>query len=103
LTPFETIRVRAEKRKGGAEALAHVLPPKPDPNALRKLRDDRVLAEMTRRVFSAGFAWSVVESKWPGFEQAFALAACGRAGRILARTDHGRPHRSQWREDRLGA
>jgi 3-methyladenine DNA glycosylase Tag len=26
---------------------------------------------MTRRVFSAGFAWSVIEAKWPGFEEAF--------------------------------
>ena len=26
---------------------------------------------MTKRVFSAGFAWSVIESKWPGFEEAF--------------------------------
>jgi 3-methyladenine DNA glycosylase Tag len=26
---------------------------------------------MTKRVFSAGFAWSVIESKWPGFEAAF--------------------------------
>ncbi len=47
------------------------MPPKPDPKALSKLRDDRVLAEMTRRVFSAGFAWSVIEAKWPGFEAAF--------------------------------
>jgi 3-methyladenine DNA glycosylase Tag len=68
---FKTIRARAEKRKGGAEALARLLPPKPDPKALRKLKDDRVLAEMTKRVFSAGFAWSVIESKWPGFEEAF--------------------------------
>ncbi len=43
----------------------------PTPEALRKLRDDRVLAEMTKRVFSAGFAWSVIEAKWPGFEEAF--------------------------------
>ena len=71
VTPFKTIRARAEKRKGGAEALARLLPEKPDPEALRKLRDDRVLAEMTQRVFSAGFAWSVIESKWPGFEEAF--------------------------------
>jgi 3-methyladenine DNA glycosylase Tag len=71
LTAFKTIRARAEKRKGGAEALARLLPPKPDPKALSKLRDDRVLAEMTKRVFSAGFAWSVIESKWPGFEEAF--------------------------------
>jgi 3-methyladenine DNA glycosylase Tag len=71
LTPFKTIRARAETRKGGAEALAHLMPPKPDPKALSKLRDDRVLAEMTQRVFSAGFAWSVIESKWPSFEDAF--------------------------------
>ncbi len=71
MTPFQTIRARAEKRKGGADALLRLLPPKPDPKALIKLRDDRVLAEMTKRVFSAGFAWSVIESKWPGFEQAF--------------------------------
>jgi 3-methyladenine DNA glycosylase Tag len=68
---FQTIRARAEKRKGGAAALARLMPPQPDPKALAKLRDDRVLAEMTRRVFSAGFAWSVIESKWPGFEAAF--------------------------------
>ena len=47
LTSFQTIRARAEKRKGGAEALARLMPPKPDLKALRKLRDDRVLAEMT--------------------------------------------------------
>jgi 3-methyladenine DNA glycosylase Tag len=69
--PFKTIRARAEKRKGGAEALSLLLPPKPNPGALDKLRDDRVLAEMTKRVFSAGFAWSVIEMKWPGFEVAF--------------------------------
>jgi 3-methyladenine DNA glycosylase Tag len=48
-----------------------MLPPKPSPEALLHLSDDRVLAEMTKRVFSAGFAWSVIESKWPGFEEAF--------------------------------
>ena len=47
-------------------------PPKqPDAQSLIKLGDDRVLAEMARRVFSAGFAWNVIEAKWPGFEQAF--------------------------------
>jgi 3-methyladenine DNA glycosylase Tag len=71
LTAFKTIRARAEKRKGGAEALARLLPPKPDPKALLDLRDGRALAEMTKRVFSAGFAWSVIEAKWPGFEEAF--------------------------------
>ncbi|HLG82543.1 MAG TPA: DNA-3-methyladenine glycosylase I [Bradyrhizobium sp.] len=76
--PFKTIRARAEKRKGGAEALQKLLPRKPDPKALAKLTDDRVLAEMTRRVFSAGFAWSVIEAKWDGFEQAFLAFAPGK-------------------------
>ena len=68
---FKTIRARAEKRKGGPKALAKLLPEKPDNKALAKLADDRILAEMTRRVFSAGFAWSVIENKWPDFEKAF--------------------------------
>src|SRR6201987_500929 len=68
---FKTIRARAEKRKGGPKGLAKLLPAKSDAKALAKLPDDRILAEMTRRVFSAGLAWSVIESKWPGFEKAF--------------------------------
>jgi 3-methyladenine DNA glycosylase Tag len=71
MTSFKTIRARAEKRKGGPKALAKLLPAKPDPRALAKLGDDRILAQMTKRVFSAGFAWSVIESKWLGFEKAF--------------------------------
>ena len=71
MIPFRTIRARAEKRKGGAKALSRLLPPRPDPKALAELADDRVLSEMTRRVFSAGFAWSVIEAKWAGFEAAF--------------------------------
>jgi 3-methyladenine DNA glycosylase Tag len=68
---FKTIRARAEKRKGGPKALEKLLPKKPNANALAKLSDDRILAEMTQRVFSAGFAWSVIETKWPSFEDAF--------------------------------
>jgi 3-methyladenine DNA glycosylase Tag len=69
--PFKPIRARAEKRKGGAKGLEKLLPPRPDMKALARLGDDRFLAEMTRRVFSAGFAWSVIENKWPDFEKAF--------------------------------
>jgi 3-methyladenine DNA glycosylase Tag len=71
VTAFKTIRARAEKRKGGPKALAKLLPGKSDSKALAKLGDDRILAEMTKRVFCAGFAWSVIENKWPGFEKAF--------------------------------
>ena len=69
--PFKPILARTEKRKGGAEALEKLLPKKPDMKALAKLGDDRILAEMTQRVFCAGFAWSVIENKWPDFEKAF--------------------------------
>jgi 3-methyladenine DNA glycosylase Tag len=69
--PFKTIRAKAEKRKGGPKALEKLLPRKPDMKRLAKLSDDRMLSEMTKRVFSAGFAWSVIEAKWEGFEEAF--------------------------------
>jgi 3-methyladenine DNA glycosylase Tag len=69
--PFKTILARAEKRKGGPKVLQKLLPAKPSAKTLEKIPDDRILAEMTKRVFSAGFAWSVIENKWPGFEKAF--------------------------------
>jgi 3-methyladenine DNA glycosylase Tag len=68
---FKTIRARAAKRKGGEGTLAALLPAVAKSGALAKLTDDRALSEMAKRVFSAGFVWSVVESKWPGFEAAF--------------------------------
>ncbi|MGI9520986.1 MAG: DNA-3-methyladenine glycosylase I [Hyphomicrobiaceae bacterium] len=71
MVAFRTIRAQAEKRKGGAKALQHLLPATPNMKNLIRLGDDRVLSEMTKRVFSAGFAWSVIEGKWSGFEDAF--------------------------------
>ena len=71
MTPFSVIRERAEQRKGGAAALAALLPPVAGNAALAALHDDRALAMMAKRVFSAGFVWSVIEAKWPGFEAAF--------------------------------
>ena len=68
---FERIRSRAAERKGGDKALARLMPRKPDPKAVAKLTDDRVLSQMAARVFSAGFVWSVIERKWPDFEAAF--------------------------------
>lgn len=68
---FKSIRARAEKRKGGEKALASLMPRKPNHKALAKLGDDRILADMAERIFSAGFVWSVIEQKWPGFEEAF--------------------------------
>jgi 3-methyladenine DNA glycosylase Tag len=84
MTPFKTIRARAARRKGGEAALAALLPKVANQKALAKLGDDRVLAEMAKRIFSAGFVWSVIEAKWPGFEAAFLEFA---PRRLLAQPD----------------
>src|SRR4029077_20834702 len=68
---FKRIHERAAKRKGGEKVLQSLMPKRPNHKALAKLGDDRVLSEMAERVFSAGFVWSVIEAKWPGFEEAF--------------------------------
>jgi 3-methyladenine DNA glycosylase Tag len=68
---FAVIRARAERRKGGAQALAALLPAVPPVARLATVPDDRILAEMTRRVFCSGFSWKVIDVKWPGFEEAF--------------------------------
>jgi 3-methyladenine DNA glycosylase Tag len=68
---FAAIRARAEQRKSGAAALAQLLPAIQGNAALAQTSDDRVLAEMTRRIFCSGFVWRVIEQKWPGFEAAF--------------------------------
>jgi 3-methyladenine DNA glycosylase Tag len=70
-TSFSTIHKRASKRKGGDRQLNALLPDISSPKALARLADDRVLAEMTKRIFCSGFVWKIIEQKWPGFEEAF--------------------------------
>ncbi|HZZ90595.1 MAG TPA: DNA-3-methyladenine glycosylase I [Caulobacteraceae bacterium] len=70
---FEAIYERAAARKGGAAALEAMIgeyPPKSRAE-LAAIPDHRWLAEMSRSVFQAGFNWSVIDNKWPGFEAAF--------------------------------
>src|SRR5258705_8018278 len=71
MTNFASIRARAAKRKGGDAELNALLPKVKSAAALARTKDDRVLSDITKRIFSAGFAWSVIEKKWPGFEAAF--------------------------------
>ena len=71
MTPFDTIRQRAAQRKGGDDVLAGLLPAVMSRPQLAEVGDDRVLAEMARRIFCAGFNWTVIDRKWPGFEEAF--------------------------------
>ncbi len=68
---FASIFQRAAERKGGEAALEALLPEAKSDTALRRLKDDRCLAEMTKCVFRSGFVWKVIENKWPGFEAAF--------------------------------
>lgn len=67
---FKPIHQRAVARKGAA-ALRRLLPSNRTPAQLARIPDDRWLAEITRRVFCAGFVWKIIEHKWPGFEKAF--------------------------------
>ncbi len=68
---FDKIFEQAAGRKGGAPALEALLPETGTAAVLKARPDDRYLAEMTKCVFQAGFAWKVIEAKWEGFEKAF--------------------------------
>ena len=68
---FERFRGRAVARVGGAEALAGLLPKPASARELRECGDDRYLSMMSLRVFSAGLKLSMVEAKWPAFEEVF--------------------------------
>jgi len=71
LQPFSVIYKEAAARKGGAAALDALLPKAKSAAQLRRVSDDRYLAEMTKCVFRSGFVWQIIEHKWPGFEAAF--------------------------------
>ncbi|MBT7943428.1 MAG: DNA-3-methyladenine glycosylase I [Alphaproteobacteria bacterium] len=68
---FAAIRKKAEARKGGAAALADILPIVKTPKELKAISDDRWLSQMTKCIFCAGFNWTVIDKKWPGFEDVF--------------------------------
>ncbi len=68
---FDDIYAMACERKGGAAALAERLPTSLPAKRLRKIGDDRYLAEFTRKIFQSGFVWRVVDNKWDGFEELF--------------------------------
>jgi 3-methyladenine DNA glycosylase Tag len=68
---FTTIQAKAEKRKGGERALKQLLPTVLSAKKLAQKSDDRFLAMMCKTVNQAGFNWSVIDKKWPQFEEAF--------------------------------
>lgn len=70
LEKIDKIFARAADRKGGEQALLHLIGDDNNDH-LASLGDDRILAAMTKKVFQSGFVWRVVENKWPDFEELF--------------------------------
>jgi 3-methyladenine DNA glycosylase Tag len=70
---FDEIWTIAAARMGGDAALEEHLAGyrSKTPAEIAATPDDRILAQMARQAFQAGFSWKVIEAKWPGFEAAF--------------------------------
>ena len=58
-------------RFGSSAALEAFLPQPSSAAQLRGIADDRYLSTLARRVFRAGLKHSLVDAKWPAFEQVF--------------------------------
>jgi len=71
MVAFDPILARARERSGGDAALAAHLPTPKAPDALRAVTDDRYLSLMSLRIFRAGLKHSLVDARWPAFEDAF--------------------------------
>ena len=63
----DTVRERFDSD----DAMEAFLPSPRTPDELKQLGDDRYLSAMCLRVFRAGMKHSVVDAKWPAFEEAF--------------------------------
>src|SRR5260370_37595529 len=70
MTPFATILDAARTRQGAA-ALEARLPTPKAPVELKAMPDDRYLSQMSLRIFRAGLKHSLVDAKWPAFEEVF--------------------------------
>ncbi|WP_394236378.1 DNA-3-methyladenine glycosylase I [Pseudomonas anguilliseptica] len=58
-------------RFGSAAALEAMLPQPRSAEELRAIPDDRYLSILSLRIFRAGLKHSLVDAKWPAFEQVF--------------------------------
>jgi len=68
---FNEIYTMAAHRKGGEKQLQSLLPDVLNSKQLAQKGDDRFLAMMCKAINQAGFNWTVIENKWPQFEEAF--------------------------------
>lgn len=76
--PFAPILKKALARVGGEDGLAPLLPVPRSAADLAAAGDDRYLSDMCRRVFRAGLRHTMVDARWPAFEEAFHGFAPGR-------------------------
>ena len=70
IAPFPTI-LDAARTRVGAAALESRLPQPKTPQQLAATPEDRYLSQMSLRIFRAGLKHSVVDAKWPAFEEVF--------------------------------
>ena len=61
----------AARTRVGAAALEARLPQPKTPPQLADTPDDRYLSQMSLRIFRAGLKHSLVDAKWPAFEEVF--------------------------------
>ena len=68
--PFAPI-LEAARTRLGAGALEARLPKPRSATELKGMADDRFLSQMSLRIFRAGLKHSLVDAKWPAFEEVF--------------------------------
>src|SRR5437588_4786837 len=68
--PFSPI-LEAARTRLGAAALEGRLPQPRSAAELKSVPDDRYLSQMSLRIFRAGLKHSLVDAKWPAFEEVF--------------------------------
>jgi 3-methyladenine DNA glycosylase Tag len=69
-SPFAPI-LEAARTRVGAAALEARLPQPRSSGELKAVSDDRYLSQMSLRIFRAGLKHSLVDAKWPAFEEVF--------------------------------
>ena len=67
---FSPILEAAQARHGAAALEARLLQPR-SPAEIEATGDDRYLSQMSLRIFRAGLKHSIVDAKWPAFEEVF--------------------------------
>jgi len=69
--PSFTPIIDAARTRLGTEALEARLTQPRSPGELKAVADDRYLSQMELRIFRAGLKHSLVDAKWPAFEEVF--------------------------------